>query len=377
MIPEGSKGLALRGRPLIIEAMRSFCLLLLCTLASGCSLPYYAQSASGHLSLMSDARPVDEVLADGATDDELRARLESAVRVRDFASRELDLPDNDSYRAFVEVEGDAVVYSVVAAPEFSLEPRTWCFLFVGCLAYRGYYDRLDAQEKAVELSNAGYDAEIRNTPAYSTLGWFDDPLVSTMLDWGDVALARIIFHELAHQQLYIDDDSAFNEAFANVVAEEGLRRFLRQRGADDVMEKLEARRRRQNDFHDLLGATRERLETLYRSELPAFEKRIRKQQIINDMREDYRRLKRDEWDGYAGYDGWFDQAITNADFVSIATYHDFEPAFRRLLAASPDLPAFYEAAEWLGNQPPERREVLLSKLEAGEIPEAIVLARGS
>lgn len=356
--------------------MRSFVVLLLSVLLGGCSLSYYAQSASGHLSLMADARPVEEVVADEHTGDELRERLRYAQRVRDFASRELGLPDNDSYRAYVDVGDDAVVYSVVAAPEFSLQPKTWCFLFVGCLSYRGYYDRIDAQEKAVELVNEGFDVDIEYTPAYSTLGWFDDPLVSTMLRRGDAGLAEIIFHELAHQQLYIDDDTAFNEAFANVVAEEGLRRLLRHRGADEVTEKLRERRRRQNDFHDLLADTRRRLERLYESGLAAADKRIRKQRIIDDMRAAYRRMKQEKWNGYDGFDAWFEQPINNAHFVSIATYHDHEPAFRQLLAASPDLPAFYEAAEWIGERPPERREELLAQLEAGRIPEGIVLAMG-
>ncbi len=322
----------------------------------GCaSLDYYRQAVQGHLEIMSRREPVAEILVDPGRDAGLRGQLRVAQAIRDFASRELALPDNDSYRSYVDLGRAAVTWNVFATEEFSLEPRLWCFPLVGCVAYRGYFSRERAQGFAQTLRVQGLDVYVGGTTAYSTLGWFDDPLLNTMLARGETALAGIVFHELAHQQLYVEDDTAFNEAFAVTVQEAGVRRWLRARRGAQGLAAYEQALGRTRGFLELVQATRDRLAALYASELDAETMREAKAGLIRAMREGYARLKA-RWGGYGGYDAWFEGPINNAKLVSVAVYRDLVPDFERLLdRCGGDLERFYARVAELGELTPERR----------------------
>ncbi|MBY0468760.1 MAG: aminopeptidase, partial [Burkholderiaceae bacterium] len=245
--------------------------ILLATLCSGCSsLGYYAQSVSGHLKLLNAARPVPEVLTDPATPDALKARLALSQRIRDYAVTALKLPDNASYRRYADVQRSAAVWNVAAAPELSLTLRTWCFPVVGCVAYRGYYEREQAEAEARQLRASGLDAGVYAVPAYSTLGkipgrYFADPLLNTFVQWPEGELARLIFHELAHQVAFAPDDTVFNESFATTVERVGITRWLAERGSPAARDAMALLASRRADFRTLTNTCRDRLNALYQS----------------------------------------------------------------------------------------------------------------
>ena len=233
-------------------------------LVVGCqSLSYYTQAIGGHLKVMAHARPVEDWLADPATDAQLRQRLETARRIRAFASKELGLPDNGSYLAYAELNRPAVVWNVFAAPVFSVEPKAECFPFTGCVSYRGFYAEADARRHADKLRADGYDVHVGGVPAYSTLGWFDDPLLSTFIRYPDAQLARLVFHELSHQLVYAKGDTTFNESFAVTVEEEGVRRWLQAEGRSGELDAFRATQARQREFARRVSQTRERLALVY------------------------------------------------------------------------------------------------------------------
>jgi predicted aminopeptidase len=308
--------------------MRAFCLALSALVLSGCeTLAYYGQAAGGHLALMARARPVVEVDADPA----LRERLKTAVAIRDFASRELQLPDNGSYRSYADLGRPYAVWTVVAAPEFSLEPLQSCFLFAGCVSYRGYYDRAAAERYATGLRAAGNDVVVYGVPAYSTLGWFDDPLLSTFIGYPDADLARLIFHELAHRLLYVKNDTTFNESFAVAVEREGLRRWLAAQGREAAPARSPAPQ---------IAEVRARLEALYRTRLAPQAMRERKRAELEALRPVMARMP--------AFEG---QEPSNAFLASYATYTELLPAFETLLAeANGDLPAFYALARQFASE---------------------------
>jgi predicted aminopeptidase len=339
--------------------------LLACALAlaAGCqSVAYYTQAVSGQFELSHAARPIEDWLTDPATDAPLRERLETARRIRAFASRELELPDNKSYTRYAQIDRRYVLWNVFAAPEFSVEARRQCFLFAGCVAYQGFFAEADARARAAALRDEGYDVFVAGVPAYSTLGWFDDPFVSTFIRYPDADLARLVFHELAHQLVYVQDDSAFNESFAAAVEEEGLRRWLVHEGRAAELPAVEKVRARRREFGRLIEETRERLRELYREPLPAETLRERKRAEFERLRERYAALKAG-WGGYAGYDRFFRDEPNNALLVAFSTYARWVPAFERLLAqANGDLPAFYKAARKLAYLPEAERSARLAAL---------------
>ncbi len=322
--------------------------LVLLSAVGGCStIGYYYQAARGHLTIVHAARPVDAWLADPKTPDPLRTRLEAARDIRDFAVRDLGLPDNGSYRGYAELGRPYAVWNVVAAAEFSTRPREWCFPVAGCVTYKGWYDERDAERLAEELRADGFDTLVHGVPAYSTLGWFDDPLLSSFLRYPRAEVARLVFHELAHQVAYAPGDSAFNEAFATAVELEGVRRWLARVGTPSEQAEFDAMTRRKRDFVALVQRTRARLDALYASPLPPDEMRLRKAEAFQAMRGDYAALKA-SWDGFAGYDRWFAQALGNAHLASIGTYEDALPALDALLdRVGRDLPKFYAEAKRL------------------------------
>jgi predicted aminopeptidase len=306
---------------------------------SGC---YLMQAASGQMEIVQKRRPIADVVADPATSEALRTRLEYISAAREFASRELALPDNDSYRSYADLGRPYVVWNVFATDEFSIEPLRWCFPIAGCVVYRGYFDEQAAQNYARRLRFRDYDTAVGGVSAYSTLGHFQDPILNTMLGWSDAQLAATLFHELAHQVAYAPSDSEFNEAFATVVEEAGIERWLASRSRPEELQAWRVQRERQQQFVELLLETRDRLNALYRSDASDNEKRDRKQQEFARLKLDYQALKR-EWGGYAGYDRWFDRTLNNAHLVSAATYYGCVPQLQaRLAALGGDLAKFYE-----------------------------------
>jgi len=334
--------------------------MLLGALLVGCeSVAYYGQAAHGHLSLMASRQPVASLLAEPAVAS--RQRLAVLLEIRDFASETLALPDNGSYRSVVQAPGEAVIWSVVATPPYSLEPRTWCFPVAGCTSYRGYFDRAAADAFAARLAAEGLDVAVDPVPTYSTLGWFDDPMPRNALVWPDYELANLVFHELAHQRLYVEDDSAFNETFATAVAEAGVERWIAQRGDPALREQWQMARARKAAFIDLLLTTRAELIALYEADLPDAEMRAGKARAFDSLKARYTALKA-SWNGADGFDRWMARPLNNARLAAIATYRESLPAFERLLQCEGgDLPAFYEAAERLAVLPRAEREVALRR----------------
>jgi predicted aminopeptidase len=353
---------------------RAIALAMLALSLGGCAnLLYYAQSVVGHAQVMAAARPIGEVIADPSTTPALRTHLEQVQAIRDFASRELALPGNASYRSYADIGRPYVVWNVFAAPEFSLEPVRWCMLIVGCVNYRGYYDEGRAVRYAEELGAQGLDTHVGGVTAYSTLGHFNDPVLETFLRFGDQEAARIIFHELAHQVVFVAGDTAFNESFAVTVEDEGLRRWLTGRGNAEQLREFAARQGRRAQFYRLIADCRERLRGVYASSLPAADMRRAKDETFAELRRAYAEQKA-QWNGYAGYDRWFAQPMNNALLASVALYTQWVPAFRALLADEHgDLAAFYKRVAVLAELPQVQRAEALDRLAPAALAAASVL----
>lgn len=320
--------------------VRRLCLLLVLPLTGCETLGYYAQAAEGQLELMAKARPVAEVENARQTTPALRARLALAVSIREFASRELMLPDNGTFRSYAQIDSKYVVWNVVAAEEFTVDAVASCFPVAGCVTYRGFFAHDAAERYAREREDEGLDVILYGVAAYSTLGWFDDPLLSTFIDYPDTQLARLIFHELAHQVVYLRDDSSFNEAFAEVVEEEGVRRWLAATGREALLERFTVQQSRKRAFVELVDEARLRLAALYATRLEPARMRAAKRAEFARLAARYAALK-SRWGGYAGYDR-FMRTPNNALLASIATYTLRVPEFRRLFAESNgDFAAFY------------------------------------
>ncbi|MDT9000574.1 aminopeptidase [Paucibacter sp. APW11] len=309
-------------------------------LLSGCAqLGYLAQSASGHLALTRAARPVDEWLADPTLTPRLREQLLLSQRLREFASRELALPDNNSYRRYADLQREAAVWNVAATPELSLQLQSWCFPLMGCVGYRGYFDRQAAEAFAATLAAQGAEVQVYPVPAYSTLGWSawlgGDPLLNTFIAYPEGELARMIFHELAHQVAYAADDTEFNESFATAVERLGVQRWFaasQGQGAAAAWQRYRQGDQRREQFLALTLRYRQQLDELYRSTQPDEAKRAAKQALMAQLQADYQQLKQGEWQSYAGYDRWFAQA-NNASLAMLGTYNGLTPQFERLFAA--------------------------------------------
>lgn len=332
---------------------------------SGCStVGYYGQLADGQLRLLAAREPVSEVVADPARDPALRQRLDLSQQVRAFAVTELGLPDNRSYRLYADIQRPNVVWNVFATPELSLRPLTHCFPIAGCVAYRGYYGEAGAQDEAKRLKAQGMDVYVGGVEAYSTLGWFDDPILSSMLRWGDQRLAEALFHELAHQKFYLPGDTAFNESFASFVEAEGGRIWRASRGLADEAPLLAEQRKR---FTQLVLATRERLDTLYASPRSDAEKRAGKAAEFERLRREYRELCDRDWAGKAPFDAWVNGPLNNAKLLPFGLYDQWVPAFATLFAqVGGNWPAFYARVEKLGAMPPTQRTAALETLAVGQ-----------
>jgi predicted aminopeptidase len=329
---------------------------------SGCTqLGYYAQSVRGQLDIWRREKSIAAVTEDAASPQALREKLALVLKAREFASAELGLPQNDSYRRYADLQRPFVVWNVYAAPEFSVQPVQWCFVMAGCVNYRGYFARADADAFAAAAAAQGHDIYVGGVPAYSTLGWFADPVLNTFVHYPPADLARLIFHELSHQVVYVRDDTVFNESFAVAVERAGVKRWLARHGSAGDLAAFEKRQGYRADFVALVQTYRERLAALYRQPMAPEPMRAAKRQLFDEMQRDYARLKT-SWGGFAGYDRWFAQTPNNALLASVSLYTQKVPAFEALLREhGNDLPKFFEAVKTLARLDKSAREAALNR----------------
>lgn len=340
--------------------------LLLPALAGCAGIGYYYQAVSGQMELWRKSQPIETLIGDSRTDPKLRERLELVKRVRDFASAELALPDNGSYRKYADLQRPYVVWNVFATEEFSLKPLDWCFPFAGCVAYRGYFREKEAEEFGAGLLARGRDVFVAGVPAYSTLGWFDDPVLNTFIRYPDAEIARLVFHELAHQVVYVSGDTMFNESFATAVELEGMERWLERNGTPEQRAAFDTRQEYKRGFIALVLKYRDQLRILYASDLADADKRNRKAAAFEHLKAEYGALKQ-SWGGFAGYDRFFAGELNNAHIVPVATYSELVPAFRQLLAENKgDFPGFYAAVRAIGGLSKEKRAARLGVTAAAE-----------
>jgi len=332
---------------------------------AGCA--FYWQAIGGQIDLLRKRTPIDELLADPALDAKLKSELSAVAEIRKFAVTDLVLPDNKSYTTYVALDRPYVVWNVVAAEEFSVEPKRWCFPFAGCVSYRGFFDRADAERFEKELARKGYDTSSGGSDAYSTLGYFADPVLSTMIGSGEQYVASLLFHELAHQKLYVKDDSEFSEAFATVIEEYGTERWLTARADEAGLAAYRRRLSHRSDFATLVSAQQNRLRAVFATSETADQKRADKALAFDAMRADYAALKRG-WGGTGDYDAWFAQPLNNATLAAVATYRRWVPALRARIEAR-GLQAFYaEMAELAKLKVPERAKRLEGSLGVASLP---------
>ncbi len=335
---------------------------------SGCAnLGYYWQSMTGHMAVVNAAKPVQDWLDDAQTPDATKRRLELSQRIREFASSDLLLPNNASYRRYADLKRRAAVWNVVAAPEFSLTLNTWCFAVVGCVSYRGYYAEADAQREADVKKTEGLEVNVYGVPAYSTLGYLNwaggDPLLSTFINYPEGELARLIFHELSHQVLYVQDDTMFNESFATAVERIGGAQWLAQYGSDAARAEYTQFDQRRKEFRNFTLATRKKLEVIYAVQPDKTAQAAMKKIVMQAFQDDYAQLKT-QWGGYAGYDAWVAKA-NNASFGALAAYDELVPQFEALYAkqtgsAQERWQRFYDACKALAKLPRAQRRAALA-----------------
>jgi len=351
---------------------RVFCLALivgLLTTLSGC---YVMQAANGEFQVLRARKPIDKVIADPHSPDTLKGTLKEVEAAREFASRELQLPDNKSYRSYANINRPFVVWNVVATPEFSVHPKQWCFPIAGCVAYRGYFSEKRARNFAKGLKDRGFDVTLDGVPAYSTLGKFADPVLSTMLPYGPDELAATIFHELAHQLLYVKNDTQFNEAFATTVENAGLERWLAFNGHSDRFQRYRKDSARERQYVELFAHTRAQLAKVYASGEAAEPMREKKARAFADLANEIQALEqRQGLQRQTLYDQWIKEGLNNARLASEANYYDCVPGFERLLAEQGnDLPRFYAAAKEVAGLPIAARHAKLCRTPAAPSADA-------
>ncbi len=338
-----------------------FLLLLLMPLAlSSCSLPFYWQAVSGQMELLRKRTPIGKVLADENADPELKAELRGIEEILDFAEDELGLPRNGSYTTYADLERPYVVWNVVAAEEFSVDPMRWCFPFTGCVSYRGFFDRSNAEDFQRSLDEEGLDTYSSGSSAYSTLGYFRDPVLNTMLEGGSEYIAPLLFHELAHQKIYVKDDSELSEAFASTIEEYGTERWLTSRDRAAELDAYRERLHRRSQFAELIERQQSRLRAIYEQQIPDADKREAKTAAFDTLRGEYATV-RAAWTSGPSYDAWFEQPLNNATLASVATYRRWQPVLRTRLEEI-GLDRFYEEIAALAKLDPGAREVRLAEL---------------
>ena len=356
---------AIRGSLLICALCASAILLASCSTSA-----YYSQAVAGHVKLYAKRKPIEKVLRDEDVSGDLKEKLNKVRKIRAFATAEMKLPDNGSFTGYVELDRRYLAWSVVATPEFSLSPLKWCFPVAGCVSYRGYFNREDADAFAETLREEGYDVSVLPIAAYSTLGWFDDPVLSTFLSWPEQNLAGLIIHELTHAKIYIKDDSVFNESLASVVEHEGVIRWVKSNGNEAQLNAYNDFQKRKAMFAGNVMKYRERLKTVYDSGAGPDEMRGIKKTILNEMLEEYRRESATPGTR-SEYRQMFYKDLNNAKLASVYTYYDLVPSFRRLLdLKNGNLDEFYAEVNEIGALPKEEREHRLNALIPAEAKHA-------
>ena len=332
--------------------------LLICSSACS-SIAYYHQSISGHFKLISKREPIIDIVNDTTRDGELIKQLHLAEELRSFASDKLKLPKNDSYRSYVQLEEPYVTWNVFAAPKFSTELHQWCFLIVGCVPYRGYFAKENAHHYAEQLSLQGLDVYVAGVPAYSTLGWFDDPLLSSMLDRGELVTASYIFHELAHQQYYLKGDGAFNEAFATAVEEIGVLQWLHEKNRHEEIKEYENWLLQKMLFSSFIKNSRDEFDALYQKEYDVEKMQVEKEIIIAEMRRKFEKLSSNN-KHIARYTKWMSGPLNNAQLGAISLYRELVPAFRNIfISCGSDYDKFYARVKTIAKLTnAERTEIL-------------------
>ena len=351
----------LLSRPFSISSgLKFLSLIALSIILLSCeAVGYYTQAARGQFSVMLNRQSIERLLTDDSLSDELREKFELVLSIRTFAEQELGLPAEDNYLTFVDVGREHVVWNVFAAEEFSINAVNWCYPIAGCVSYRGYFSEQAADRYAEKLSAQGFDVYTGGVDAYSTLGWFDDSVLSTVINRSDYQLAGLIFHELAHQVLYLPGDTTFNENFATAVEREGVRRWLLSTGQSEIIAEAELSRTRQAEFVALVIEWRKNFESLYEQELDLTTMRMEKESLQQEMRDAYSELK-STWDGYAGYDAWFSRSLNNAQLSTVASYNDLVPNFNALLAQQEgDMLRFYSEVERIAQLDEQQRQIAL------------------
>ncbi len=343
--------------------------LSLLLIASGCSsLGYYHQAITGHLGLMLQRQPITRLLESPQTDPELAAQLRKIEGLREFSRQRLGLPGGGQYSSYVDIQRRYVVWNVFAAPPLSLQPKQWCYPVIGCASYRGYYSQRQARRYAATLATAGMDVYVGGTTAYSTLGWFDDPVLNTFVYRRDDQLADLVFHELAHQLLYIPGDTVFNESFASLVAREGVKRWLGEQDNPAGYATYLATQARKQQFIELVTEYRTQLAELYATALPEADKRAEKGRTIAALRAAHQQLKAN-WGGSSPYESWFSQELNNAQLNTVATYYELVPALAALLASHDNnLVDFYAACRSLKALDLAERHARLHAIKTGATP---------
>ncbi|HEX5419176.1 MAG TPA: aminopeptidase, partial [Gammaproteobacteria bacterium] len=314
----------------MLSTLRILALVWLCAAVNSCAMPFYWQAISGEVELLRKRTPIEDVLADPGASEHVKSALSDVAAIKAFAVERLGLPDNRSYTTYVDLGRKYVVWNVVATREFAVVPKRWCFPFAGCVSYRGFFSEDRAKRFRKALAKDGYDTYLGGSTAYSTLGHFNDPILSTMLEGGEEYVASVLFHELAHQKLYVKDDSAFDEAFAMSIEEYGTQLWLQSRGDMQGLAQYRLRLKRRRQFSDLVATQRQRLREIFARPISAAAKRAAKAEAYAAMREDYRKLKA-SWGGARDYDGWFAQPLNNAALAAVATYRRWLPTLETRL----------------------------------------------
>lgn len=326
------------------------------------TVSYYSQAARGQAAIILGREDIQTLIASDDLPEGLREQFTLVLEIRQFAEEQLFLPVKDNYSSYVELNREHVVWNVFAAPEFSVDPVNWCYPIAGCVSYRGYFSESAANQYASRLEDDGYDVYTGGVDAYSTLGWFEDSLLSSVLRRSDHQLAALIFHELAHQLSYLPGDTRFNESFATAVEREGLRRWLQSNSEPQIMERARLDSERQEQFVSLIEAYRGKFEEAYAKDVEELEMRSLKGNLQEELREEYRKLKQ-QWGGYTGYDNWFAQSLNNAQLSTVSSYNQLVPYFDGLLGQSGgNLQEFYGEVQRISNLTEEERVLLLPQI---------------
>ena len=334
-------------------------------LISGCqSLSYYAQSVKGQFQVIHRSKPIDEWLQKSNTSSELKQKLEKVKQIRQFASLQLHLPDNKSYTRYADLERPYVVWNIFAAPEFSLEPYSWCYPVIGCQAYRGYFSKQPAIDLTAQLKDNGFDVSLGGVKAYSTLGWFNDPILNTFVNYSETNLAGLIFHELSHQIVYVKGDTVFNESFATMVESKGVERWLKQNSKEDQLMQYEKNQVLEQEVLFLLSQFKLKLNQVYESSATKTDKRLQKAEFFAELKSEYQKLKQ-SFQFASSWDRWFAQDLNNSHLIAVGTYYDKVDEFEKLFIKSgQDFERFFIEVKKLAKLKKPMRDQILANLDS-------------